>query len=340
MKKRVLLLAPSFMNIYMDIIKGLEASNMEVVWVEDGQIKGNPYNKRNINHATKTLEEYDGLVNQLWTKKFSELPEHYHFDFFLAIDGLMVSRDFFVELRRRNPGIKTLLYLYDKIEGNYELNVFFDCYDGIYTFEKSDSLKYNLHHLPIYWTETSKENEDVYDIFGMASYKAGERYAIFTNVRKMAIAGGLRVNISLYHPHVKSRFVYQLKYIIKRLLGKRMLPLSRLQDDIFTDIIMTPDEFRSNICKSKVILDTHNSFQDGLTARFMWAIGTGKKIITTNKNIIEYPFYDPDQVMILDNNYHDIIPFINAPFIMKEEVKNQILKYRIDNWLSTIMGAV
>lgn len=337
-KKKVLLLAPSLMNIYKDIISGLEAKNFEVVWVQDGQIKGIPYNKRDINRKTKTVEEYEKAVNSFWDKKFKELSFYGELDYFFAIDGMMVSHYFFEQLRRQNPSIKTLLYLYDKIENNYELNIFFKHYDDIFTFEKSDSIKYQIKHLPIYWAPIQGANEEVYDIFGMASYKACMRYEIFTKVKTMAKAEGLKENISLYYPHVNSKVLYQLKYSFKRLMGKDMLPLSHLHNDVFTEHIMTPDQFRENIRISRVILDTHNTFQDGLTARFMWAIGMGKKIITTNDNISGYSFYDPDQILILNNNYCDIVPFIQAPFEMKSVVKNQILNFRIDNWLNTLLN--
>ena len=43
----------------------------------------------------------------------------------------MVSDFFFEELGKRNPGITTRLFLYDRVEGNYELDVFFKNYDKI-----------------------------------------------------------------------------------------------------------------------------------------------------------------------------------------------------------------
>ncbi len=340
MKKKVLLLAPPFMNIYKDIISGLESLEMEVVWVQDAQIDGNPYNKRDVNLNTKTINEYDKCVNSFWENKFTSLKSIGVFDIFLAIDGLMVSHEFFKVLRRRFPNIKTYLYLYDRVENNYELDPFFDYYDEIYTFEKSDAQKYKIHHLPIYFMPSTKNTDVIYDIFGLGTYKAGARYETFKKIKDITESVGLKVNISLYHRHVDRPLIYILFYFYMRIRGKNSLALSQLKDSIFTDKIITPDEFRTNISKSRVILDTHNDFQDGLTARFMWALGQEKKIITTNKNIIDYPFYDPDQIMILDGNYDELIDFVRKPFVMKKGIKKELEKYRIDNWLKTILNVV
>ena len=337
-QKKVLLLAASFMGLYEDIRGALIAMGFAVTWIEDCQIEGNPYNKRSINRKTKTVEEYNKDVDSFWSLQFERSQDFPLFDYYLAIDGLMVSPGFFDMLERYNPRIKKILYLYDRVDGNYELDVFFKNYDVIYTFEKSDSQKYSISHLPLYWLQDTNNTKENYDIFGMASYKAGERFEIYTKVRNIAIHFGLKVNIHLWYAPVKNRILYIIVYLIKKILHKKMLSLSELKDEIFTDRTMTPAVFRHNIFLSKVVLDTSNDFQDGLTARFMWAIGAGKRIITNNRSVCNYTFYTPEQILILDNNYDEIVDFINKPFEMREDIKKMLLPYRIDNWLKTMLA--
>ena len=337
-RKKVLLLAASFMGLYEDIKASLAEMGYEVMWVEDCQIEGNPCNKKSINRKAKTVEEYNKAVDTFWKLQFENKQDLTLFDYFLAIDGLMVSPGFFEMLKRYCPNIKKVLYLYDRVDGNYELDGFFKNYDFVYTFEKSDSQKYDLSHLPIYWIQDTESSEEEYDIFGMASYKAGERSEIYRKVRSIAIESGLRVNIHLWYPPVKNHILYTIIYLIKKILHKNMLSLSELSDEIFTDKTMPPAVFRRNIFLSKVVLDTSNDFQDGLTARFMWAIGAGKRIITNNKSVRNYPFYTPKQILILDNNNEKIVNFINGPFEMREDIKEMLLPYRIDNWLKTLLA--
>lgn len=64
---------------------------------------------------------------------------------------------------------------------------------------------------------------------------------------------------------------------------------------------LTPAEFRSLIYNSRCVIDTYNTFQEGMTPRFMWALGAGCKIITTNKNCKEYSFYSPEYIYIVES---------------------------------------
>ena len=107
---------------------------------------------------------------------------------------------------------------------------------------------------------------------------------------------------------------------------------------MFTTKGQSPKEFREMIMKSRVILDTQNSNQDGLTARFMWTLGAEKKIITTNKAASLYSFYTPEQVFILnENNIDKVVTFIHQDYSMPDTIRAIIKNYRIDNWIETML---
>ena len=338
-KKRVLLLAPPYMDIYKDIISCLQNMDYDVVWIEDCQIKGNPYNKKDITRDTKSKEVYEKEVNEFWDKKLNEIKNEHTFDYLLVIDGLMVSLYFFHKFREINPEVKMILYLYDRVKGNYEIEHFFKEYDRIYTFDKQDSSTFGISHLPIYWVPTYEKKKEIYDLFGMASFNSMERYNIFNNIRNKARQDGMKEYIKLWRPPVEHPFKYFIKYVLCRIRGMEMLSLSQLRNDIFTEKCLSPDDFRLMTSQSKVILDTSLSYQDGLTARFMWALGAEKKIITTNGSVKEYEFYDPKQVLILHDNYDEIINFIKEPYHSNEEQREIIFRYRIDNWIKTLFDS-
>ncbi|MEK5777604.1 lipopolysaccharide biosynthesis protein, partial [Acinetobacter nosocomialis] len=54
--------------------------------------------------------------------------------------------------------------------------------------------------------------------------------------------------------------------------------------------------------KSNIILDISHPGQSGLTMRTFEAIGAGKKLITTNTNIKEYPFYNANNIFIISRD--------------------------------------
>ena len=54
--------------------------------------------------------------------------------------------------------------------------------------------------------------------------------------------------------------------------------------------------------KSNVVLDISHPGQSGLTLRTFETIGAGKKLITTNMNIKDYPFFNPHNIFLIDRD--------------------------------------
>ena len=70
----------------------------------------------------------------------------------------------------------------------------------------------------------------------------------------------------------------------------------------------------------------------------MWALGAEKKIITTNKAVIQNVFYSPDQIYVLsENNLNGVVDFISKDFQMTEDRRRIVQQYRIDNWVNTML---
>lgn len=51
---------------------------------------------------------------------------------------------------------------------------------------------------------------------------------------------------------------------------------------------------------TKVILDINHPGQNGLTMRTFETLGAGRKLITTNPKVKMYPFYDPQNIYIIE----------------------------------------
>ena len=129
-----------------------------------------------------------------------------------------------------------------------------------------------------------------------------------------------------------------LRNMAKAIIGREHLPLLDIISGMFTKKALLPSDFKQLIVSSNTVVDTNHPFQDGLTARFMWALGAEKKIVTTNCSVRNYPFYSDEQIFILNNNWDELPDFLKSEFTMKESVRAEIAKYRIDNWLDTILN--
>lgn len=342
MKKRVLLYAAKFMNIYIDIKNCLENMNYEVVWVEANTIPNNPFNKTLGLYNQKNIEDYMSKAKVKWELLFKEEKINKPFDYFVSIVGIDIPSFAFEKLSKSNQNLRKVLYLYDRVEGVYQIDEFFKFYNEVFSFDKSDCKRFNLSFLPIYWV-TSNENDSkiLYDIFAFASYSPlkPDRTLLFSRLKQLARENKYKEYIKLYdNSYAQSKMVFFLKNLVKVFLNKSVLTLKDILRGLITGKSVMPEEYRRIINCSRVVFDTQASYQDGLTARFMWALGVGKKIITTNQYVRGYDFYNENQVYVLDDNLSGIDDFLSLPFQQNLSHIEKVKPFRIDNWINTILG--
>ena len=104
----------------------------------------------------------------------------------------------------------------------------------------------------------------------------------------------------------------------------------------FTFKRMSSDEMKSIISSSNIIIDCPKKGQSGLTIRTFEALAANKKLITTNKTIINYDFYRPENIYVFDKfiDFNNI--FFNSDFIpIEKKVKDN---YSIDAWIRKILS--
>jgi hypothetical protein len=89
--------------------------------------------------------------------------------------------------------------------------------------------------------------------------------------------------------------------------------------------------------RSRIILDISKPGQAGLSFRFFEAMASRKKVITTNKSVVDYDFYNPANILVIDEA-SPVIPerFITEPYV---DVPEQIYqKYTLQGWTRTVFS--
>ncbi len=347
MKQKVLLLSPRISDMYLDIISQLEQWDMEVDYIEDYADRLDPnYMRSDVRILTDNFiwrKRYSKKKEQEWKKMLAQDTYNKKYDFLLVIDGQRIHPYIFDELRRRNPNLWAANYLYDSTKSLYRFQMNFMFFNRVASFDKRDCKKYGLSFLPIYWCEPEREKTRGYDLFGFGGY-GPSRYNLYMEIDKIAKKLGLDCYAKLFVPEIMNFDGYQKKRKIRKLLG---LNISIAPEHYLSDLIvhkgMSSSEFRKLTYSSKITIDSVNFDQDGMTARFMWAWGAGRKIITTNSNIKDYDSYDPMQIFVVDDinklpTNNSFLHFIKADYIMPKEKKKQLLPWRIDNWLKFMLN--
>ncbi len=331
------------MDIYKDIISELEKQGFYVDFIPEEKYKNDPRSRdKKVLLSKKDKGKFEKFINSHWTSILQQAKYNKVYDLLFVLDG-QAFRPIVVDiLKKRNSAIRCVNYLFDTTSGVYEFDKNFDCFDKVFTFDIGESKKYGINFLPIYWVPAIEVEEDV-DLFGMGRYSKA-RYRLFKEIKKVADLEGMKSVLRLHTYVINNLALYKVKYSIKKLLGIAHGPSPEAYSSEFnTHESISPSEFRQLISRSKCIVDTSAAHQDGLTARFMWALGCEKKIVTTNKSVRNYAFYTPQQIFVVDDilkldNTHSLKDFLTHKFIMNDIVRSEILSYRIDNWVSTIIS--
>lgn len=86
---------------------------------------------------------------------------------------------------------------------------------------------------------------------------------------------------------------------------------------------------------SKIIVEIQREEQVGLSFRIFEALGHGKKLVTTNKDIVNYDFYNPQNILVVDTDNMSIPEtFVTSSYVPVAE--NILNHYRIKNWVRRV----
>ena len=95
------------------------------------------------------------------------------------------------------------------------------------------------------------------------------------------------------------------------------------------------DEASGYLEKAKASLDVEGPGQTGLTMRTIEVLGAKRKLITTNKTVRHYDFFNEKNILIVDRQNPKIdLELINEPFI---EIDPDIYEhYSIEAWIEDL----
>lgn len=245
------------------------------------------------------------------------------FDYFLVVAGQEFSKEFIQELKRRNPGIKCILYLWDKFEYT-TLQKSAEEFDYIFSFDPEDCKKYDFYFRTSFYLNKIEENikefkQREYDIFYIGGWREN-RYKIVEAIYNYSKKNNLNSFLKLY--------------VSKK--NEKYLPKNYLKEVIIKEKI----SYNKNIellKNSKCVLEINFSQQQGLTLRTLEAIGNETKLITTNKEIKNYDFYNNKNIYCIEK-IEEIFSLHKEFFSEKyqeipKEIKN---RYTVNGFINEI----
>lgn len=321
--KNILLIAPQFMNYEVEIVNKLQNLGANVFY----------YNQRSVTSpigraASKKIPKFFKYHNINHYKKiFDEVS--FVPDVILIIQADMLEKESIDEFRTRWPNTQLNLYLWDNLANVKGVEKKLSWFDNAFSFDDADSKSNtNLTFLPLFFIDKFYGNENKnlgYDLTFVGTVHS-DRYKVLRDVeRRMSVLGK---NMYMFK-YLQARWVYWLYWFMKPEFRKAKRNEFAYQTMNFQDIERV-------INSSFAVLDIQHPKQSGLTMRTIEMIGMGKKLITTNKSIRNYPFYNEDNILIIDRNNIQIPKsFFESNF--KAIDKEIIDDLRIESWLKKVL---
>lgn len=324
--KKILFLSVSFFNYEKAIAKRLSELGAEVDFYDERPSNSNfskgiiRLNKRF--YHLKINEYYNRILNEIQGKKY---------DFFFLIKGEAIPTFFLEKIKQDNPEMEMIYYNFDPLKEYPNLIAHLKYFDKKFTFEYNDAVQFNLKFRPLFYLdeyENLNQNPEPseYDLVFIGSAHT-DRYIVGEQVR--AIADRLHLRSYFYY-YAMGRIAFRLKKMIDKNLKQfdiTKVSFNKLNHQQIIDFYK----------KTKSVLDINKPFQNGLTIRTFEVLASGKKLITTNSDIKNYPFYNPDNILVIDRENIQIDPeFFKTDF---EEMDTDILyKMSLNSFIECIFG--
>lgn len=243
------------------------------------------------------------------------------YSYIFVIKGDCITHEALNIIQQKNKNAKTVLYLWDSIKRMPNYKNIQGFFMSIYSFDRVDCINNKkIKFKPLFYRSeykiNNKQNNFIYDLF-FIGWAHSDRAILLKEI-----------DLKLQSQDLKTKFlifVGKAAYYISKPI--RAIRIMTIQKPISTKDI-------AQYCsESRAILDIAHPLQTGLTMRTIEVLfGIGRKLITTNKDIINYDFYNKNNILIINRDNLDIPKdFFKSNFIIyPDDLRDSFF---IENWV-------
>ncbi|MEG6585028.1 hypothetical protein [Dendrosporobacter sp. 1207_IL3150] len=321
--KRILFFSPRFFGYEMEVKKKLELMGNMVDFFDE-RPSNTVLSKALLRINNKFLVQaintyYEEIIRKVRDKQY---------DYIFFIKGESVTSEILKRIRTIFNKAKMILYLWDSIENIKNIDEKIQYFDDVFTFDLHDAKKFkDLKFRPLFYIDEYKyqnSNNLAYDCCFIGTIHS-DRYALIENIKHDLEAKGLSAFFYMFIP------AKQLYYYLK--IFNSSFRHTKSSDFNFKPLSF--QEIKNTILLSKTVLDIQHPKQSGLTMRTIEMLGMRKKLITTNPNIKDYDFFNPNNILLVDRESPKIeCSFINGKY---EKIDETIYdKYSLEFWIKDV----
>lgn len=272
----------------------------------------NPHNKLDLLLYYIVKELRLAPLYSFWIKEWKRNIKDYN-NIIVFDNGLSPVLLKWLHRNNRYANIKVWLW---NIDNDYDIE-FYKKYAQVYCFDKKFAEDNRIFFIDQFYIPQG--NED-YSSLQKGIFYVGADKKRYTVLKKMA------------HDLNKDGINYY--FYLQKWSGEKYD--ENENDIVLSNELMPYEDVVKNIYKYECILELNLKEQEGFTLRTLEALFYKKKLITNNKNIKKFDFYNKNDFYILGNEDRTLKNFMDTRF---EEIDNSLLEnYTYDHWLNQILS--
>ncbi len=322
--KKVLMFAPKYFGYGEAIAEELRTFGCEV----------DLFDERPSNTAfAKIMLRYNIKLYRRKIKQYymSVMNNGKDYDYVFVIKSEALNKEILTAYKEHYKNAEFILYLWDALDNVPNGKQKIEFYDKIFTFDPVDADKFGLKLRPLFFRKEYAKQPEIKN-----DYKYEAAFIGTAHTERPYIVNKIKEQCKKMGKECYSYFF--LSHIIVFLYNKILNPVYKniKKKDIHFKPLSV-EEVNEIYSHSKCIIDAEHIAQHGLTMRTIEMVGMQKKLITTNKNIKNYDFYNENNICIIDRNN----PVVSKDFLDKEYLpidESVLKKYSLNYFVQEIFG--
>jgi hypothetical protein len=318
---QVLLISPKFFGYEYEIKKGLEQLGATVEWIQD-----RPYDSAFFLTILRLFPKVMlHFVAKHQIRKLQKLKGKV--DIVFAVNPVTLTPVVMENIKILYPKARYILYLWDSINNRLHMKMILSFFQEKWCFDPETSKEYEMELRPLFYINVFKSSVRLkmkYNICFVGTAHS-DRYDVLIKV----LNNNQKIYDNIVVLYLKAKWLFWFYKIFKPAMWE-----ATIEEFSFKPIASR--EVARYFHQSRVILDIEHPKQTGLTIRTLESIGSRTKLITTNRDVVNYDFYSKNNIAIIDR----FNPVIDINFFKQEyePLPESIYhKYSISGWLEEIL---
>jgi hypothetical protein len=322
MSQKICIISFDHWNYDKHIVDKLNEKGIDAFHIKIGGFKHKNIGTRIFNTFSKIFLGKNPKIQKRQEHIIEILEKKGSQDQILVINPEVISLEYHQKIKKFTQ--KYIAYLYDSVERYPIEHLLNGLFDEIYSFDKDDVAKYGFKEITNYNYIEKQPITDTILLKNQVLYIAS-----FDNRLEKVML----LKKALQKIKISFRFIIVGKktilFKLKKIFSKDILGLELRRKRI------NQNDLKQLYSETQVVLDVVRENQTGLSFRVFEAMAFQKKLITNNKNIVHYNFYNSNNILVLENeNYVFDKAFFDTNY---EPLSDEIYyQYSLDNWVENI----